>query len=84
MGARADWKPVLFLACAGTELWYNALYVLAHVEGPTLALFGGTPAVRVLLYACTPVCAFKQVANIVQMVAACDALVQHDAKKKAT
>ena len=72
------WKPVLFLACAGTEMWYMSLYVLAHTEGP---LVGGVPAVKALLYICSPICAFKQVANFVQMGVACNALVAHDAKK---
>lgn len=78
------WKPVLFLACAGTELWYMSLYTLAHAEGPPLGMLGGVPAVRALFYACSPVCVFKQVANLVQMYVACDALVTHDnAAKKA-
>ena len=72
-------QPVLFLVCAATELWYMSLYVLAHIEGP---LIGGVPAVRGLLYVCTPVCAFKQVANVVQMAVACEALVEHDKGKK--
>ena len=75
------WKPVLFLACAGTEMWYMALYVIAHSEGPALP-FVGLPLVRFLLYVCTPISLFKQVANLVQMYVACEALVAHDAKKK--
>ena len=76
------WKPVLFVACAGTELWYMALYTLAHVEGPAVGALGGVSAVRALLFACTPICAFKQVANLVQMAVACEALVAHDAATK--
>lgn len=72
-------QPALFIACAGTELWYMALYALAHVDGPMLA---GVPAARLLLYVCTPICAFKQVANAVQMAVACEALVAHDVAKK--
>ena len=75
------WKPVLFSACAGTELWYNALYMLAWVEGPPLPLLGGMPAIRALFYVCSPICAFKQVANVVQMVVAFEVLMAHDAKK---
>jgi hypothetical protein len=76
-----DWKPVLFVACAGTEMWYMSLYILAHVAGPPVAALGGVPAVRVLLYVCTPICAFKQVANLVQMGVAFEALVEHEAPK---
>ena len=75
------WKPVLFIACAGTEMWYMALYVLAHDQGPPIAALGGVPAMRALLYACSPICAFKQVANFVQMGVACEALVAHDAEQ---
>lgn len=75
------WKPVLFVACAGTEMWYMSLYILAHVAGPPVAALGGVPAVRVLLYVCTPICAFKQVANLVQMGVAFEALVEHEAPK---
>ncbi len=73
------WKPVLFIACAGTETWYMALYAQAHMApgGSSIAT-----VVSALLYVCTPICAFKQVANFVQMYVACEALVAHDAKKK--
>ena len=56
-----------------------SLYVLAHAEGPVL---GGVPAVRALFIACSPICAFKQVANVVQMGVAFEALVEHDEKQK--
>lgn len=74
-------KPVLFFACAATEMWYVALYCLHFYEGPPLATFGGVPAVRALFYACSPICAFKQFANAVQMYVACEALVAHDMAK---
>ena len=74
---------MLFATCAGTEMWYMALYTLAHTEGPTLGMLGGVPAVRALLYACSPICAFKQLANLVQMFVACETLVEHDQKGKA-
>merc|ERR1712167_105130 len=72
------WKPVLFIACAGTEMWYMSLYTLAHVSGPHI---GGVPAVRALLYVCSPICAFKQLANLVQMWVACEFLLEKDALK---
>ena len=77
------WKPALFIMCAATELWYMSLYVLAHTEGPPVAFVGGpVGAVRLCLVLCTPFFAFKQVANLVQGYVACEALVEHDAKKK--
>ena len=72
------WKPVLFLACAGTEVWYMSLFVLAHTEGPVI--FGGLTAFRAVYYVCSPVCVFKQVANAVQLYVACQALVDSDMK----
>lgn len=72
-------KPVLFLVCAGTECWYLALYSLAFTNGPLIV---GVPACRLALTLCTPVFLFKQIANFVQMGVACQALVEHDIKKK--
>merc|ERR1711939_414094 len=72
-------KAVLFLACAGTESWYMALYVLAHTEGDLVL---GVPLVRLAFYVCSPVCAFKQVCNLVQMYVACQAIVEHDESKR--
>ena len=78
------WKPVLFIVCSATETWYTSLYLLAHFEGPSLRSLVGLPMdvglVRALFLFCTPLFAFKQVANFVQMKGACDALVEHDAK----
>eukprot|EP00324_Dicrateria_rotunda_P001848 CAMPEP_0206163390 /NCGR_PEP_ID=MMETSP1474-20131121/11382_1 /ASSEMBLY_ACC=CAM_ASM_001110 /TAXON_ID=97495 /ORGANISM="Imantonia sp., Strain RCC918" /LENGTH=206 /DNA_ID=CAMNT_0053565879 /DNA_START=28 /DNA_END=648 /DNA_ORIENTATION=- len=63
------WKPVLFLSCAGTELWYMAMYV-SH--------FDPNPLVGTALLVALPVCAFKQVANVVQLVVAANTIVEHD------
>lgn len=68
-------KAPLFLACAGTELWYMSLYVMAWKD---------VQAVRLLFYLCSPICLFKQVANVVQMCVAWEALVEHDGKTAAT
>jgi len=72
-------KPILFLACAGTEMWYMCLFVLAHEIGPPVF---GVPVVTALFYACSPICAFKQLANVVQMAVACLALVDYDMKQR--
>ena len=55
-------QPVLFVVCSGTELWYMAMYV-AHFL-PDNAL------VNAVWLATTPICVFKQFANIVQMYVA--------------
>ena len=76
------WRPALFAVCAGTELWYLGLYALHHAGGAGgAAALGVSPAlVRGVLTVCTPVFLFKQLANVVQMHGACEALVEHDAK----
>ena len=77
-------RAVLFIVCSATETWYTTLYLLAHFEGPSIRSIVGLPmdvgVVRALFLFCTPLFAFKQVANFVQMKGACDALVEHDAK----
>lgn len=78
-------KPVLFLACAMTESWYTFLYLLAWSEGPSVKELTGLPIdmglIRFVVYFCTPVFVFKQVANLVQMRVACDELVARDEVK---
>uniref|UniRef100_A0A7S2NIS6 CDP-diacylglycerol--inositol 3-phosphatidyltransferase n=1 Tax=Haptolina brevifila TaxID=156173 RepID=A0A7S2NIS6_9EUKA len=75
------WKPVLFVACAGTELWYLSLYLLVFTSGPVMM---GVPAVKLMLIVCTPISIFKQAANAVQMYVACNVLVEMDnAERKA-
>ena len=52
-----------------------SLYVMAWKD---------VQAVRLLFYLCSPICLFKQVANVVQMCVAWEALVEHDGKTAAT
>jgi hypothetical protein len=73
------WKPVLFLVCAFTELWYVTLYTLAFNKGPSVM---GHPLGHLVLVACTPFFAFKQVCNFVQFGVAAEALCEHDMRKK--
>mmetsp|Transcript_15339 Transcript_15339/g.32742 ORF Transcript_15339/g.32742 Transcript_15339/m.32742 type:complete len:237 (-) Transcript_15339:333-1043(-) len=89
-------KPILFTICAATELWYISLYAL-HFAPEWLPLelpFGGIdvdalglhvkpkqPFWAVVFAACTPLAAFKQVTNVVQLVEACKVLVRLDAKR---
>lgn len=70
-------KAPLFIVCALTEMWYMCLFVLNFYAGPAV---GGIPLVWLIFYIASPVCFFKQVANLVQMYAACVSLVEHDMK----
>jgi CDP-diacylglycerol--inositol 3-phosphatidyltransferase len=76
-------RKVLFTVCAGTELWYVSLYMMHFTSGPMLTLGGTTIGLwRAASYACTPLFAFKQLTNIVQLYMACEALVEDDEKKR--
>ena len=72
-------KAPLFITCALTEMWYMSLFVLKFTKGP---LVGGTPLVELVFYIASPVCLFKQVANLVQMYVACVSLAEHDIRGK--
>eukprot|EP00160_Parvularia_atlantis_P017343 Unigene5923_Nuclearia_a/m.18137 Unigene5923_Nuclearia_a/g.18137 ORF Unigene5923_Nuclearia_a/g.18137 Unigene5923_Nuclearia_a/m.18137 type:complete len:133 (-) Unigene5923_Nuclearia_a:66-464(-) len=74
-------RLVLFLMCAGNELFFVMLYVIYHFEGPTLALGDGLPTVSLLLVITLlsfPVFAGKQVLSVIQMYGAAQALTEHD------
>ena len=75
-------KAPLFIVCAGTEMWYMSLFVLAQGESAHGPLLGGVSFARLVFLLGTPVCAFKQVANLVQMYVACVGLAVHDRKQK--
>lgn len=76
------WKPALFVVCSATEMWYMSLYTLGWTEGVTVPIFGGIGLARLMCGLCTPFAIFKQVANLVQMYVACEALVEHDADQR--
>ena len=58
-------QPVLFLACAGTEIWYVSLYTIYFTEGTTIEfmrqIIGEGRLVRLILMMTTPAWIFKQV-----------------------
>ncbi|KAL1503907.1 hypothetical protein AB1Y20_012368 [Prymnesium parvum] len=64
------WKPVLFVVCAGTEFWYMSMYV-AH-------FLPGNPLVQIVWQLTSPICVFKQIANIVQMYVAVTTILKDD------
>lgn len=71
-------RKVLFCVCALNELFYIALY-FAHFD---LGYFPGTkiPFGTVLAWICGPTWLFKQVMNVIQMVAAALTMAKMDSK----
>ena len=70
-------RDVLFCVCAGNELLFLVLYLHPHVQhetGRALLLAAGLAAL--------PVCVFKQVVNVVQMVRASMVLAACDVKER--
>ena len=77
-------KRVLFLACAGNELFYVALYLMKWDHAPTgLSFLGDMPWAQVLFYANTPLWAYKQFVNFVQLWKASKILVGVDLAERA-
>ncbi|XP_065447165.1 CDP-diacylglycerol--inositol 3-phosphatidyltransferase [Chrysemys picta bellii] len=60
-------RPVLFLMCAGNELFYCTLYLLHFTEGPA----GGCAGVfRLIFWVSTPIAALKSLISLVHLVSA--------------
>jgi len=77
-------RTVLFSMCAGNELFFSALYLLAFSEGPAIA---GYSLFRAASFVCAPVMVLKSIISGVQLVAAAKniALVdteEHDRAKR--
>ncbi|XP_072423574.1 CDP-diacylglycerol--inositol 3-phosphatidyltransferase isoform X1 [Chiloscyllium punctatum] len=60
---------VLFVMCAGNELFYAMLYLLTFMEGPVVPLLN-TGLFQLLLYSSFPICAIKTVINIIHLITA--------------
>lgn len=70
-------RVVLFLMCAGNELFFGSLYILHFTEGPMI------PGLdigfwRIVLYISTPVSFVKNCISVIQMVDACKELAARD------
>ncbi|KJE96278.1 phosphatidylinositol synthase [Capsaspora owczarzaki ATCC 30864] len=74
-------RTVLFLMCAGNELFFGSLYILYFFEGPIVP--GVAIGVwRLILYICAPVSFVKNVISIIQMLEACHDLAEIDVKAR--
>lgn len=56
-------RPVLFIMCAGNELFYSSLYLLHFTEGPLIA---GVGLWRIMSYGLLPVGILKSVLALMQ------------------
>eukprot|EP00794_Sanderia_malayensis_P014230 gene14231-15714_t len=76
-------RPVLFVMCAGNELFYTMLYLLYFGNGPTLSIATLDIGLwKLLAVLCFPVCAVKNLISIVQMIGAFEAINKQEAEEK--
>ncbi|RKP22699.1 CDP-alcohol phosphatidyltransferase-domain-containing protein [Syncephalis pseudoplumigaleata] len=77
---------VLFLFCAGNELFFVAVYLLSFtLAASTVALPAWLPVAGLqwLALATLPICAGKQIISVIQMVGASRALAEKDLAERA-
>ncbi|XP_074854551.1 CDP-diacylglycerol--inositol 3-phosphatidyltransferase [Carettochelys insculpta] len=75
-------RPLLFLLCAGNELFYCMLYLLHFAEGPAV-LPGRLGLFRLILWVSTPFAALKSLISLVHLVAASRAMAALDRAERA-
>ncbi|KAI0763677.1 phosphatidylinositol synthase [Irpex lacteus] len=81
---------ILFIVCAGNELYFVALYLMKWVHIPLAASFGLEPNVitnctwaELMAYVCLPICVFKNFINLIQLWKASKILVGVDLAERA-
>lgn len=73
-------RVVLFMACALNEACFMSLYMLAHQPSPIFIIVGQQISLwMIILGISLPVCAFKQLMNVIQLVGASRKLAELDA-----
>lgn len=80
------YKKLLFTICFGNELFFVALYLMKWVDTPlgyTLPIIGPLTWASALAMACAPICALKNVINVVQLWKASKILVGVDLAERA-
>ncbi|EIW60001.1 CDP-diacylglycerol--inositol 3-phosphatidyltransferase, partial [Trametes versicolor FP-101664 SS1] len=87
---RAYYNPTtLFIVCAGNELFYIALYLMKWVHTPLSESLGPVGFVgaytwpELMAWVCGPICAYKNVINLVQLWKASKILVGVDLAERA-
>ncbi|CAF1069553.1 unnamed protein product [Adineta ricciae] len=65
-------RKVLFVMCAGNELWFSMVYILHFNEGPTVVSCGGYTVGlwRIILYVVTPIMVLKQIISLIHLYTA--------------
>lgn len=61
-------RPVLFVMCAGNELFYSMLYLIYFTPGPTVF---GMGLFHLILYISTPIAVVKTLISLLQLMVAC-------------
>eukprot|EP01134_Creolimax_fragrantissima_P006236 CFRG6236T1 len=75
------YKPILFTMCAANDGFFVCLYAIWFSEGPVVpGLDMGV--YRVLLCLSAPLCALKQILNVIQLVQATSDLAGIDVKRR--
>jgi CDP-diacylglycerol--inositol 3-phosphatidyltransferase len=79
------YQSVLFVVCAGNELFFLGLYLMHHYpREATVLSFGGVKMNKyeILTAVVTPVFLFKQFMNVVQLIGAAKRLAMAEKKSK--
>jgi hypothetical protein len=72
-------RPFLFWMCFGNEAFYGLLYVAHFWPGPRLLFINFVPLLAALAF---PVAAVKSAISAVHLVAASQAVAEHDLEQK--
>ncbi|KAM4698474.1 CDP-diacylglycerol--inositol 3-phosphatidyltransferase [Rhinophrynus dorsalis] len=77
-------RPVLFLMCAGNELFYCMLYLLHFTEGPSVGLgpIGAVGLFRVTLWICCPISLVKSLISLLHLVTASTTIASLDCAER--
>lgn len=83
-------QTMLFLICAGNELFFVGLYLVKWVHTPLWASLGIAPIMftsltwaEAMAWVCLPICVLKNVINLVQLWKASKILVGVDLAERA-
>lgn len=81
---------MLFIACAGNELFFVALYLMKWVHVPLYESLGLSPSyitsfnwAQLMAIVCSPICLIKNIVNFVQLWKASKILVGVDLAERA-
>ncbi|XP_015275021.1 PREDICTED: CDP-diacylglycerol--inositol 3-phosphatidyltransferase [Gekko japonicus] len=75
-------RPVLFIMCAGNELFYCMLYLLCFGEGPEI-LPGPVGLYRLVLWVSTPIAITKSLISLIHLICASCNMAALDAAERA-